>query len=178
LRYSAASSAIQFLQSLHHDTGSQFRTIKLLEDKVSINNPPSHVQGLIPFGPRYSKLHIERSVNLWTAGICPGIEIRGERWLPLTASRITKSLGGSIFETLELRSFRLTLDGRFPTRRLKSISLMSRCPETSASRQATPSNQQTHGAYDELRDTRAYTGCFERAHHGGDEKFQKRVTAR
>jgi hypothetical protein len=69
-RYSAASLAIRFLQSLHNDTQTQFRTIKLLEDKTAINNPPSHVLGLIPFCRRNPDLHIERSVTLWTAGIC------------------------------------------------------------------------------------------------------------
>jgi hypothetical protein len=113
-RYSAASLAIRFLQSLHSDSQSQFRTITLLEDKASINNPPSHVQGLIPFCRRNPRLHIERALNLWTAGICFGMPfIQGVR-----ATMITRSLGGWIIEALELRdrgmpdgSFRLTLDG-------------------------------------------------------------------
>lgn len=64
-RFSAASTAINFLQSLPVKGRMQLRSIVLNEDRESIALPESHGQGLIPFCKENAALRIERRVDLW-----------------------------------------------------------------------------------------------------------------
>ena len=64
-RISAASVAIQFLQSLSRTACQEVRSIILHEDRVAISWPESHAQGLIAFCQDNPQLRIERRVSLW-----------------------------------------------------------------------------------------------------------------
>ena len=132
-RFSAAASAILFLQNLSHSTRCQIRYISLCEDRVSVASPECHVLGLIPFCLENPRLHIERRVNLWrnafpagsTLPICSIVRCASEGPRPwnqdfdrLRASDVSKSLGVWIMEALALpsagmpaNSFSLVFDG-------------------------------------------------------------------
>lgn len=64
-RFSAASNAIHFFNSISHSTGLGIGKVVLHEDRVSVGYPECHALGLIPFCSQWPKLHIERRVNLW-----------------------------------------------------------------------------------------------------------------
>ncbi|KAF2437272.1 hypothetical protein P171DRAFT_184198 [Karstenula rhodostoma CBS 690.94] len=112
--HSAASIAIRFLESVSSAVQARVRQIILLEDRVTVANSPSHVQGLLPFYRANPRLHIQRVVNVWEVGITPETRFAIE---PLRISAITKSLGCWILETMRLQgqipegSFQLILDG-------------------------------------------------------------------
>ncbi|KAK2760589.1 hypothetical protein CKAH01_05275 [Colletotrichum kahawae] len=59
-RFSAAATAISFLQSLPVKDRMQLRSIVLNEDRESVALPESHGQGLIPFCKENAALRIER----------------------------------------------------------------------------------------------------------------------
>ncbi|KAH9237189.1 hypothetical protein K456DRAFT_1943699 [Colletotrichum gloeosporioides 23] len=63
--FSAAATAINFLQSLPIKGRLQLRNIVLNEDRESVALPESHGQGLIQFCKENVALRIERRVDLW-----------------------------------------------------------------------------------------------------------------
>ncbi|KAI4954047.1 hypothetical protein J4E91_001756 [Alternaria rosae] len=143
-RFSAATAAIRFLESLPAETRLAMRNLVLHEDHESVAWPECHGQGLIPFCQENSDLHIERRVSLWRT-ILPAASItlyelqsqtleNVQRWKydRLTAQMISRGYMGDngaaawIMEALVLASlgmpasaFSLVIDG-MPT------------PETSA----------------------------------------------
>jgi hypothetical protein len=66
-RFSAASVAISFLESLSLVAQLQIRKIVLHEKNRAVAWPQCHAQGFIPFCQRNPKLRIERRVDLWKA---------------------------------------------------------------------------------------------------------------
>ncbi|KAF0329447.1 C6 transcription factor [Colletotrichum asianum] len=64
-RFSAAATAINFLQSLPIKDRLQLRSVVLNEDRESVALPESHGQGLIQFCKANVALRIERRVDLW-----------------------------------------------------------------------------------------------------------------
>ncbi|EXF76433.1 hypothetical protein CFIO01_11820 [Colletotrichum fioriniae PJ7] len=64
-RFSAAASAIRYLQSIPAAMRAQLRKIVLVEDYRSVAHPESHARGLIPFCRENPLLRVERRVNLW-----------------------------------------------------------------------------------------------------------------
>ncbi|KAK0655002.1 hypothetical protein B0T16DRAFT_396019 [Cercophora newfieldiana] len=64
-RFSAVAAAIHFLNSSPASLRQQLRNIVVHEDRMSVNGPASHVQGLIPFCVENPALRIERRVDLW-----------------------------------------------------------------------------------------------------------------
>ncbi|KAK4164621.1 hypothetical protein QBC43DRAFT_317256 [Cladorrhinum sp. PSN259] len=65
LRFSAASVAIRFLNSLSPEKRLWIRNVVVLEDASSVPYPECHALGLIPFCQENPKLRIDRRVNLW-----------------------------------------------------------------------------------------------------------------
>ncbi|KAJ0381902.1 hypothetical protein COL922a_013635 [Colletotrichum nupharicola] len=64
-RFSAAASAIYFLDSLPYHNRAHLRNIILNEDREAVSQPACHVQGLIPFCKENPLLRIERRCSLW-----------------------------------------------------------------------------------------------------------------
>lgn len=114
-KYSAASSAIRFLESVPRTSWKHFRSIKLIEDEVSMVISVSHSLGLVPFCRLNPKARVERVVNVWKVAITPEFSTAMN---PLQTSSIIKALGRWILETSRLSqrgmpdgSYRLILDG-------------------------------------------------------------------
>ncbi|KAI4636776.1 hypothetical protein J4E93_010901 [Alternaria ventricosa] len=63
-RFSAATAAIRFLESMPAETRLAMRNLVLHEDHESVAWPECHGQGLIPFCQENSDLHIERRISL------------------------------------------------------------------------------------------------------------------
>ncbi|KAI4715118.1 hypothetical protein J4E89_000804 [Alternaria sp. Ai002NY15] len=64
-RFSAATAAIRFLESMPAETRLAMRNLVLHEDHESVAWPECHGQGLIPFCQENSDLHLERRISLW-----------------------------------------------------------------------------------------------------------------
>ncbi|KAI4937305.1 uncharacterized protein J4E92_002035 [Alternaria infectoria] len=64
-RFSAATAAIHFLESMPAETRLAMRNLVLHEDHESVAWPECHGRGLIPFCQENSDLHIERRISLW-----------------------------------------------------------------------------------------------------------------
>jgi hypothetical protein len=106
-RFSAASIAIHFLQSLPLATRTQIGEILLLEDRDSVAYPECHAQGLIPFCQENPMLRIERSVSLWrnaflSTDLRESPEYRTHRQSSLAAHLVTKSVATWMVEACAL----------------------------------------------------------------------------
>ncbi|KAH0439142.1 hypothetical protein CcaCcLH18_02937 [Colletotrichum camelliae] len=64
-RWSAAVSAIHFLESLPPRHRAHLRNVILDEDREAVSDPAGHGRGLIPFCQQNPLLRIERRCNLW-----------------------------------------------------------------------------------------------------------------
>ncbi|KAI4695933.1 uncharacterized protein J4E88_000103 [Alternaria novae-zelandiae] len=64
-RSSAASLAIQFIQSLEETSRVKIRSVVLNEDQISVAWPESHGRGFIPICQENPQIRIKRRVNLW-----------------------------------------------------------------------------------------------------------------
>ena len=126
-RFSAASVAIDYLNSMPTTKRSHLRSIILDEDSESVMRPQCHTRGLIPFCIENPHLRIERRASLWRT-IFPGgnlnrpkrilYNIRNSSVHSLKRSRLSNSLAPWLLEALALRSlgmpedcFMLTIDG-------------------------------------------------------------------
>jgi hypothetical protein len=133
--YSAASAALQFLQSISATARSQIRKLVLREDGESVACPQSHGAGFVQYCWANPMLRVERFVPLWESVFT----VRSERRITythdrhrdvndpiprslrsdkLSASTITYSVATWIVECLRLPSlgmpegsFSLVLDG-------------------------------------------------------------------
>ncbi|RSL54923.1 hypothetical protein CEP54_009651 [Fusarium duplospermum] len=64
IRFSAAASAIRFLQRLPVHQRVQIRKVELHEDHPSVGTPSTHVQGLAPFFRENPRLRVQRRVSM------------------------------------------------------------------------------------------------------------------
>ncbi|KAJ4312502.1 hypothetical protein N0V84_009906 [Fusarium piperis] len=64
IRFSAAATAIRFLQRLPIHKRVQIRHLVLHEDHPSVGTPSTHVQGLAPFFKENPRLWVERRVSM------------------------------------------------------------------------------------------------------------------
>jgi hypothetical protein len=138
-RFSAAASAVHFLQDASKTTRSRMRSIILHEDHIAVAWPESHAQGIIPYYQENPTLKVERTISLWRNGFHGGpdpfdlhsrasplivLQNRSPQFLReiradcLRAEDITRSIAPWIMEALALpalgmppNAFTLTLDG-------------------------------------------------------------------
>jgi hypothetical protein len=64
IRFSAAATAIRFLQRLPTNQRLQIRNLVLYEDHPSVGTPSTHVQGLAPFFKENPRLQVVRRVSV------------------------------------------------------------------------------------------------------------------
>ena len=115
--YSAASSAIRFLQSISHTTRNAIRNIHVLEDRECIASPECHGSGFVSFCQENTKFRVTHVVNLWKNAfpVCILDSASYMYAMPdnppsldhdlLRARRITKSVGAWLTEASALPSF-------------------------------------------------------------------------
>ena len=120
--YSAASSAIRFLQSISHTTRNAIRNIYVLEDRECIASPLCYGRGLVSFCQENTKLRVTHVVNLWKNAFPVCILDRASYMyaMPdnpptldqdrLHARRITESVGAWLMEASALPSFGMPCD--------------------------------------------------------------------
>ncbi|KAK1839432.1 hypothetical protein CCHR01_17941 [Colletotrichum chrysophilum] len=126
-RFSAAASAIYFLDSLPYHNRAHLRNIILNEDREAVSQPACHVQGLIPFCKENPLLRIERRCSLWGNVFRPDW-LSGDpdsrvdpEWVPdpkLRSNQVSRNVATWIMEALALEhhgmphgAFSLLLDG-------------------------------------------------------------------
>lgn len=127
-RFSAAASAIRFLEFMPATSRAHLRSIVLDEDREAVAIPQDHAIGLVPFCVENPLLRIERRVALWRNVLqpCPNsfdpqatphnrVQF-GEPWR-LASAQVTKNVSGWVAEALALEdagmptaSFTLVLD--------------------------------------------------------------------
>ncbi|USP81842.1 hypothetical protein yc1106_09116 [Curvularia clavata] len=131
LTYSAASTALQFLNKCTRKVRKHIRKIILIENKVLTGRSESYGRGFIPFCRENRCLHVERRVNLWRTVFGPtsgdqatytfgwtewdARQFKNER---LRARDVTRSVGKWMTEALALpslgmpeESYTLVFDG-------------------------------------------------------------------
>ncbi|KAF6832951.1 hypothetical protein CPLU01_05900 [Colletotrichum plurivorum] len=129
-RFSAAASAIRFLESMPTTSRAHLRSIILDEDYEAVAIPMGHGLGLIPFCIENPLLRVERRAALWRNVLQPCLNsfeptphlrvqfapTQGHPWR-LASAHITRNVSGWIAEALALEaagmppaSFCLVLD--------------------------------------------------------------------
>lgn len=125
-RYSAAATAIRFLESLTPDSRASIRSVVLNEDRRSVAFPECHGLGLVPFCKENPRIRIERRVSMWRTAFQTALTRHSTTDIIigpyasnlLTANSISCPVAVWIVEALELEAagmpsgcFTLTLDG-------------------------------------------------------------------
>ncbi|KAI8223616.1 hypothetical protein K4K55_009958 [Colletotrichum sp. SAR 10_96] len=103
-RWSAAVSAIHFLEALPPRNRAHLRNVILDEDREAVSDPEGHGRGLIPFCQQNPLLRIERRCNLW------GNVLRSDEECSEPEMRVNPDLNPYLTPTPRLKSDQITIN--------------------------------------------------------------------